>query len=132
MSAAQQPDLAADICRVVEMVDAALLSRGLPLYSRVVAENALKTADFEQAVHERGIGLLKAEIWRMRIALAATLRDVLAVRELLAQGRHGEAEHAIFAVLPELRAHAHNLKSSALPAGVASLEAARKRRDGAR
>jgi len=132
MSAVEQPDLAADLAHVIEIVDAALLSRGLPLYSRLVAESALQAADFDRAVQERVVGLVKAENRRLRIALMVALQDVLAVQALLAKGNRSDAELAIFAMLPELRAAAHKLKPADLPAGVASLEAARERRDGAR
>jgi len=132
VSAVEQPDIAGDLARVVEIVDTAPASQGMPLYSRLVAEAALGATGFDEAVRARGIDLVMAENWRMRIALKVALRDVLAIQALLSHGQRSAAELAVFAMLPELRAAAHRLKAAELPDSVASFEAARERRDGAR
>lgn len=132
-AAADRPTLASEImARVVTALDAGAAEAGLPTYSCLVAENALHTSGFEAAVHERAVGLVRAENWRLRIALKAALQDVLALQALLAKGQQDEAALAVFAMLPELRAAAHRMKLADLPPDVASLEAARERRDGAR
>ncbi|WCS27823.1 hypothetical protein LOK46_13665 [Methylobacterium sp. NMS14P] len=132
-AAADRPTLASEIlARVVAALDAGAAEAGLPTYSALVAENALHTSGFEAAVHERAVGLVRAENWRLRIALMVVLQDVLALQALLAKGQQDEAALAVFAMLPELRAAAHRMKLADLPADVASLEAARERRDGAR
>ncbi len=132
-AAADRPTLTSEImARVVTALDAGAAEAGLPTYSCLVAENALHASGFEAAVHERAVGLVRAENWRLRISLKTVLQDVLALQALLAKGQQDEAALAVLAMLPELRAAAHRIKQAELPVGVASLEAARERRDGAR
>ncbi|KTS11047.1 hypothetical protein SB2_28520 [Methylobacterium radiotolerans] len=132
-AAADWPTLASEIlARVVAALDSGAAEAGLPTYSCLVAENALHTSGFEAAVHERAVGLVRAENWRLRIALKAALQDVLALQALLAKGQQDEAALVVFSMLPELRAAAHRMKLADLPADVSSLDAARERRDGAR
>lgn len=130
-SALVSPLTLTERCRLVAMVDEAMTSFGMPAYSTLQADLALAHVGFHAAVRERAIGLASDENRRLRIALAVTLQDVLAVQSLLAEGNRREAELAIHAMLPELRLAAHKHKPTALPAGVASLEEARERRDGA-
>ena len=132
-AAADRPTLASEImARLVAELDAGAAEAGLPTYSRLVAENALHASGFEAAVHERAVGLIRAENWRLRIALMVVLQDVLAIQALLAKGQHDEAALAVFAMLPELRAAAHKMQPGKLPLSVTVLEHARERRDGAR
>ncbi|MGX9981165.1 hypothetical protein [Methylobacterium fujisawaense] len=131
--AADRPTLASEtIKRVLTALDQGAEEAGLPSYSLLAADNALLAAGFEKAVHDRAVGLVRAENWRLRIALKAALQDVLALQAHLARGQHDEAAILVVAMLPELRAAAHRIKQSDLPAGVSFLEAARERRDGAR
>ncbi len=132
-AAADRPTLASEImARVVAELDTGAAEAGLPTYSRLVAENALHASGFEAAVHERAVGLIRAENWRLRIALMVVLRTCSPSRRIWIFGEHNEAALALHAMLPELRAAAHRFKRAELPADVASLEAARERRDGAR
>ncbi len=66
-AAADRPTLASEIMARVVCRARHRRRRGrLPTYSRLVAENALHTSGFEAAVHERAVGLVRAENWRLR------------------------------------------------------------------
>lgn len=118
--------------RLVGVVDAALTSFGLPAYSQIEADLVLAHVGFNAAARERAIGLTSAENRRLRVALAVTLNDVLAIQDLLAKGRPSEATHLITAMLPDLSVGAHKMQPGKLPLSVTVLDHARERRDGAR
>lgn len=118
--------------RLVGVVDEALTSFGLQSYTNTQADLALAHVGFDAAVRERAIGLASAENRRLRVALAVTLNDVLAIQELIAKGRFGEATHLIAAMLPDLSVAAHKMQPGKLPLSVTVLEHARERRDGVR
>lgn len=118
--------------RLVGVVDEVLTKLDLQPYSTIQADLALAHVGFNAAVRERAIGLANAENRRLRIALAIVRQEVTSLQDLLAAGRYEDAAHAVFVLLPELRAFSHKMQPSKLPLSVTVLDHARERRDGAR
>lgn len=129
-AAADRPTLASEImARVVTALDAGAAEAGLPTYSCLVAENALHASRFEAAVHERAVGLIRAENWRLRIALAATRTDARKIADLIAAGRCVEAQEIAEQSARILEQYTHVMKRRPLPPGVADMTSARARPD---
>ncbi|MGU3661073.1 hypothetical protein [Methylobacterium fujisawaense] len=127
---ADRPTLASEtIKRVLTALDQGAEEAGLPSYSLLAADNALHAAGFEKAVHERAVGLVRAENWRMRIALAATRSDARKIADLIAAGRCVKAQELAERSARILEQHTHVMKRRPLPPGVADMTSARCRPD---